>query len=62
MSIISLLAAYGVSNFKQGFCRDINAYPVLNDNKHFNNWNRSVISHIDFPDREGSRSETRLRR
>jgi hypothetical protein len=44
MSIISLLAAYGVSNFKQGFCRDINAYPVLNDNKHFNNCHHSVIS------------------
>jgi hypothetical protein len=40
----SVAAAYGVSDFKQGICRVTNAYPVLNDNKHFNNWNRSVIS------------------
>jgi hypothetical protein len=40
----SIAAAYGVSDFKRGIRRDTNAYPVLNDAKHFNNWNRSVIS------------------
>jgi len=40
----SIAAAYGVSDFKRGIRRDTNAYPVLNDNKYFNNWNRSVIS------------------
>lgn len=28
----------------RGICRDTNAYPVLNDDKHFKNWNHSVIS------------------
>jgi len=40
----SIAAAYGVSDFKQSIRRDTNAYPVLNENKHFNNWNCSVIS------------------
>jgi len=40
----SIAAAYGVSDFKRGICRNTNAYPVLTDDKHFNNWNRSVIS------------------
>jgi len=38
------VAAYGVSDFKRGIRRDTNAYPVLNDDKHFSSWNRSVIS------------------
>jgi len=40
----SIAAAYGVSDFKRGIRCDTNAYSVLNDDKHFNNWNRSVIS------------------
>lgn len=31
-------------NFKKSIRRDSNVYPVLKDDKHYNNWNRSVIS------------------
>jgi hypothetical protein len=46
----SIAAAYGVSDFKRGIRRDTNAYAVLNDGKHFNNWNRSVISQASAHD------------
>jgi len=37
-------ATYTAHDFKKSICRDTNAYPVLKDDKHWNNWNRSVIS------------------
>jgi len=43
-SCSSIAGAYGDSDFKQGICRDTNAYPVLKGNKYFNNRNCSVIS------------------
>jgi hypothetical protein len=37
-------ATYTAHDFKKSIRRDTNAYPVLKDDKHWNNWNRSVIS------------------
>jgi len=37
-------ATYTAHDFKRSIRRDTNAYPVLKDDKHWNNWNRSVIS------------------
>ena len=36
-------ATYTAHDFKKSIRRDTNAYPVLQDDKHWNNWNRSVI-------------------
>ena len=33
-----------VANFKRGIKRDASLYPTLKDQKHWNNWNRSVIA------------------
>jgi len=38
-------ATYTAHDFKKSICRDTNAYPVLKDDKHWNNWNRSVFLH-----------------
>jgi len=35
---------YGLNDFRKGICRNSSVYPVFNDYKHFNNWNRSVLS------------------
>jgi hypothetical protein len=37
-------ATYTAHDFKKSIRSDTNAYPVLKDDKHWNNWNRSVIS------------------
>ena len=33
-----------VADFKKGIKRDSSLYPTLKDQKHWNNWNRSVIA------------------
>jgi hypothetical protein len=35
---------YGLNDFRKGIRRDSSVYPVFKDDKHFNNWNRSVLS------------------
>jgi hypothetical protein len=35
---------YGLNDFRKGIRRDSSVYPTLKDDKHFNNWNRSVLS------------------
>jgi hypothetical protein len=35
---------YGLNDFLKGIRRDSSVYPVFKDDKHFNNWNRSVLS------------------
>jgi len=42
------MATYTAHDFKKSIRRDTNAYPVLKDDKHWNNWNPSVISHNFF--------------
>jgi len=35
---------YGLNDFRKGICCNSSVYPVFKDDKHFNNWNCSVLS------------------